>query len=46
MIGEKTRNLLKRIWENQNRSSEKMILSHKNEHPPSHYQKGDTVVVK
>ena len=39
-------NLLKRVQENQYRSSEKMVLRHKNKHPPSEYKKDDTVIVK
>ena len=39
-------NLLKTAQENQNRSSKKMVLRHKNKHPPSEYEKGDTVAVK
>ena len=39
-------NLLRTSQEDQNRSSEKMILSHENKHPPSEYEKGDTVIVK
>ena len=39
-------NLLKTAQENQNRSSKKMVLRHKNKHPPSEYEKGDTVTVK
>ena len=39
-------NLLKIANKNQNRSSEKVILRHKNKHPPSEYEKGDTVIVK
>ena len=44
----KTENLLKTVQENQNRSSEKIVLSHKNKHPTSYinYLKGDTVIVK
>ena len=36
-------NLLKTVQENQNRSSEKMILRHKNKNPPSEYEKSDTL---
>ena len=36
-------NLLKTAQENKNRSSEKMVLRHKNKHPSSEY---DTVIVK
>ena len=32
----KTENLLKTVQENQNRSSEKIVLSHKNKHPTSY----------
>ena len=39
-------NLLKIANENENRSSEKVVLRHKNKHPPSEYEKGDTVIVK
>ena len=39
-------NLLKIVQENQNRSSEKMFPRYKNKHPPSEYEKGDTVIVK
>ena len=39
---EKIQNLLKTAQENKNRSSENMILSHKNKHPPSGYEKGDS----
>ena len=39
-------NLLKTAQENQNRSSEKIVLRHKNKHSPSEYEKGDTVIVK
>ena len=39
-------NLLKTAQENQNRFSEKMVPRHKNKHPPSQYEKGDTVIVK
>ena len=39
-------NLLKTAQENQNRSSEKMFPRYKNKHPPSEYEKGDTVIVK
>ena len=39
-------NLLKTVQENQNRSSKKMVLRYKNKHPPSEYEKGDTVIVK
>ena len=39
-------NLLKTAQENKNRSSEKMVLRHKNKHPSSEYDKGDTVIVK
>ena len=39
-------NLLKTAQENQNRSSKRMVLRHKNKHPPSEYEKGDTVTVK
>ena len=34
------------MQENQNRSSKKMVLRYKNKHPPSEYEKGDTVIVK
>ena len=36
-------NLLKTAQENQNRSSEKMILRHKNKNPPSEYEKSDAL---
>ena len=39
-------NLLKTVQENQNRSSKKMVLRYENKHPPSEYEKGDTVIVK
>ena len=39
-------NLIKTAQENQNRSSKRMVLRHKNKHPPSEYEKGDTVTVK
>ena len=38
--------LLKTAQENQNRSSEKMVLRHKNRHAPSEYETDDTVIVK
>ena len=38
--------LLKTAQENQNSSSEKMVLRHKNKHAPSEYQTGNTVIVK
>ena len=39
---EKIQNLLKTAQENKNRSSENMVLRHKNKHPPSGYEKGDS----
>ena len=30
---------------NQNRSSDRMVLSHENKHPPSVYKKGNGVIV-
>ena len=38
--------LLNTAQENQNRSSGKMFLKHKNKHPPSEYEKDDTHIVK